>query len=492
MNASYRPSAEFVQLIARQFDDQISAQEERRLSELLKSDRDARDYYCRLIQVHGVLEWENCSLRTPSPPALPVATAPSPFYRGIVYLSDPLRFGLVVASVVCVSLILTFAQVAWERDPAPAVAKRAVGVPSSAPVKLVSSHGAWANAAGDEVPTRLAQGEAVELATGRAELSFAAGAKITLLAPARLALQGPSTVALQSGKLFAQVSPRGRGFTVVTPLTRLVDLGTEFAVSVAAEGRTFVQVRSGEVEVNSLPSADKPFSTLLAAGQARQIVSHAGQVRIETVAADAELFAALQNVRIALAANQADATAGRNYTIADYKLVRIGGRTESNLAPTRGAVFPFRLPAAMKNQRVLAAKFSFTITRSNGAPFDFQADLYGLPVRPAPDLKRDNAYFVGPFGTDPQATPLAANIFNSPTDHGRRTIESPQLVDYLNAQRQSGAADDQYVFLRINPDREVPRESGIWIAAAEHPDPHVRPVLELVLEGERSAARDQD
>jgi hypothetical protein len=58
---------------------------------------------------------------------------------------------------------------------------------------------------------------------------------------------------LQSGKLTAHVGPRGKGFALNTPQTRVVDLGTEFGVDARADGSTDVMVIKGKVDLFTSP-----------------------------------------------------------------------------------------------------------------------------------------------------------------------------------------------------------------------------------------------
>jgi hypothetical protein len=66
-----------------------------------------------------------------------------------------------------------------------------------------------------------------------------------------LDLRTPDEVFLGRGTLTARVPPQAIGFTVVTPISRVVDLGTEFDVSVEDSGRTETLVREGRVVLSS-------------------------------------------------------------------------------------------------------------------------------------------------------------------------------------------------------------------------------------------------
>ena len=98
--------------------------------------------------------------------------------------------------------------------------------------------------------------------SGFAQVEFFCGATVILEGPAELELESATMARVRRGRLRAQVPPAARGFSLAVDEMKVVDLGTEFAVSVSAEGAD-VQVFDGEVELQS-PSEEKQ---LLTAGQ---------------------------------------------------------------------------------------------------------------------------------------------------------------------------------------------------------------------------------
>lgn len=85
------------------------------------------------------------------------------------------------------------------------------------------------------------------LTHGVAEFTFDSGAVVSIAAPARIELVDGNLAALHEGTLAAVVPPEARGFAIDTPTMRVVDLGTQFGVSVDAGHDTEVQVFLGEV-----------------------------------------------------------------------------------------------------------------------------------------------------------------------------------------------------------------------------------------------------
>lgn len=98
--------------------------------------------------------------------------------------------------------------------------------------------------------------------SGFAQVEFFCGATVILEGPAELDLRSSLLARVSRGKLRAQVPPAARGFSLEVDDMKVVDLGTEFGLSVTDQS-TNVQVFDGEVELQQ-PSSEK---RLLSAGQ---------------------------------------------------------------------------------------------------------------------------------------------------------------------------------------------------------------------------------
>jgi len=125
----------------------------------------------------------------------------------------------------------------------------------------------------------LAAGRRLRLRKGFVELRFADGATVLLAGPSTFDTIGGGEGFLRSGALVATVSKQARGFRIQTPAAAVVDLGTEFGVSVdAAGGKEEVHVFQGEVVLETGPPdvARKPNRRHLTAGSAASIVSAIG------------------------------------------------------------------------------------------------------------------------------------------------------------------------------------------------------------------------
>ena len=134
------------------------------------------------------------------------------------------------------------------------------------------------------------------LVEGAAQLSFASGAIVAVQAPSEFEVLGPNRLLLRQGRIAPFVPEKAKGFTVVSPTGEVVDLGTEFSVSVGHDGTTNVFVIDGEVDVGQGQlAADGPIrltqgfaSTTIAGGTAPQVTQR--PILMERFAAPSMLF----------------------------------------------------------------------------------------------------------------------------------------------------------------------------------------------------------
>lgn len=102
------------------------------------------------------------------------------------------------------------------------------------------------------VGTSLSQGAAVRggnlrLDAGAVEFLTPKGARVVVEAPAEVRFESSESLRVVRGKVAADVPPKAKGFTVVTPNGTAVDLGTRFGVDVPAAGDSEIHVFQGEV-----------------------------------------------------------------------------------------------------------------------------------------------------------------------------------------------------------------------------------------------------
>ena len=85
--------------------------------------------------------------------------------------------------------------------------------------------------------------------SGFAQIEFFCGATVIIEGPAELELKSPTLARMVSGRLRAQVPPAARGFSLEVEDMKVVDLGTEFGLSMSSGGAD-VQVFDGVVELH--------------------------------------------------------------------------------------------------------------------------------------------------------------------------------------------------------------------------------------------------
>ena len=123
----------------------------------------------------------------------------------------------------------------------------------------------------------------LRLTSGLVELRFARGATVIVEGPADFEVLGPQHAFLHQGRVVTRMAAGTKGFILESPRGRLVDLGTEFGVSVGPSGDTEVHVLEGKVE--AVPSGQRQ-TLALSVHQAARLMPQ----RVEQCAADAGGF----------------------------------------------------------------------------------------------------------------------------------------------------------------------------------------------------------
>jgi hypothetical protein len=108
-----------------------------------------------------------------------------------------------------------------------------------------------------------------ELKHGIARIGFDSSVELIVEGPARFRLDGPDAATIVAGKVVFRADDAAAPFTLRTPSSVLVDLGTEYAVEVSGT-REEVHVFSGEVERLPIAAAKESPPQVLAAGEARR------------------------------------------------------------------------------------------------------------------------------------------------------------------------------------------------------------------------------
>jgi len=102
------------------------------------------------------------------------------------------------------------------------------------------------------------------LAEGFLELEFYRGAQLKISGPAKINIINQEHIQLLSGKVMTDVPKVAIGFTIDTPNSEIIDLGTEIGVEVLANGQSKVHVFEGLVKARNKHG----YSQLIEKGQA--------------------------------------------------------------------------------------------------------------------------------------------------------------------------------------------------------------------------------
>jgi hypothetical protein len=135
-------------------------------------------------------------------------------------------------------------------------------------------------------------GKPLSIASGIVELRLTQGVRLLVEGPADWTINGKNNATLRRGKLLATVPHEAIGFTVKTPTTEIVDLGTEFGVEVSGQGETKTHVFRGEIRVERSVAITAPAapSIKLTAGQAVSVDRSGKTTFIEPLASSPAEF----------------------------------------------------------------------------------------------------------------------------------------------------------------------------------------------------------
>lgn len=231
-------------LVSALVDGTISTEDLARLEERLRTERAARDAFRDFMQMESILAWElvNTAARDGTIDGgagdsdNSAARGSGVWRRAATWLVP-----LLAAAATAAALVLS-----------PIMRQRGPGASGRGPqhhARLIDATDVqW----GDSVRFKVGEGITdgpLRLVAGSAQLRFESGAVVTLNAPSEIEVLGDNRLFLRNGNIIPFVPPAAKGFTVVSPTGEVIDLGTEFSVSVDARGQTDVYVIDGEVDV---------------------------------------------------------------------------------------------------------------------------------------------------------------------------------------------------------------------------------------------------
>ena len=228
-------------LIQQLLDGDIPAEDFARLDEELRRNPEALAAYRLYAGIHcGLVRKGEIDAAIRSAPVVPIERVMVLQRQRIVRTSL-----LAAAAVVLISGLLLWQIIAPGKSAAQATFLSAPGS------SFTVSHAA----VGESLPMSvLSQGSTITLDHGAIELSLPHQVRAILEAPATLTLVDERTVNLIRGRGFFRVqSTEGRGFTVITPGQKIVDIGTAFGVDLPiGSDRTHLHVFEGRVRIDAL------------------------------------------------------------------------------------------------------------------------------------------------------------------------------------------------------------------------------------------------
>lgn len=231
-------------------DGQITKEGFEQLQKLLESDGDARRFYRSYANMDANLRDVAEEAEDDKPTTTSSSTGRG---WGIAILQAVAAFILGAAAVYFVSA----RNKGGDRSSLPVSEKEQPTVVDEGLATLTQAVGvSWALGSqnfsvGSVLPT-----ETLRIEKGLLQIEFFSGAIVILEGPAKVELVDPMRAICHFGKIRANVPESAQGFTIISPLMDIVDLGTEFALVVDQDGQGEVHVFDGELEVHEKPGGE--------------------------------------------------------------------------------------------------------------------------------------------------------------------------------------------------------------------------------------------
>ena len=233
---------EILGLIDGHRDGGLSAEQQARLHELLKSDPTARRAFVQEQMLAAAFQLETSGMMesVPKPRVMEAAHR----FRS----AKLLRWAAAAAVIFSIGLGLGGL---LKRTSSPVANLQDEPVDDGIALVTQSVDAVWAAGRQPRADSILSAGR-LQLESGLVQIEFYSGARLILDGKVDLELVSANEAVCHAGRLRALVPPQARGFSVTGPQFKLVDLGTDFGMEVASGGGSKVQVFDGEVELHAL------------------------------------------------------------------------------------------------------------------------------------------------------------------------------------------------------------------------------------------------
>jgi hypothetical protein len=287
-----------------QLEGTLAAEEQRELESLIVENSTARRWYLQFVEESACLRW--LCVDDVSHDVQPASLVLGDLRRPRRRWSEVIRY---LAGVACMLLAAVGASQLLNRRSAEVAAVAPANGPSHPPVAAeMSAERGVATITGLEsvrwsdpqtrgrLLGRCAIGDRISFQAGAAQLTFDAGAQVAVFGPADFEITSATSILCARGRVTTLVGERGKGFTIETPRAKVVDLGTQFGLSISDEGETEVVVFRGSVDLKPLERQGVTPSRRMRRGEAL-ILKNSGELeRIVSVERNSFL-SALESVR---------------------------------------------------------------------------------------------------------------------------------------------------------------------------------------------------
>ena len=241
------PSPEFDDAVAALCHGTISDEALAELHELLRADSRAQDEYLWRVEVHGELASGNLDFRHLSACEETdgmLEAFPTPA-RVAIQAGQRRYRSTAIGAAVLVLIVLGGGLWVWRASQNPPV-----------PPKVVARFDDLQDCRWMVQTTRVRTGDAIqngqriELSSGMAEVLFDSGASVKIFGPTIVEPRSNNSAFLMQGQIQLEAETlASKGFTLLTPTSKFVDIGTAFTATVEPDGLSRVDVSKGEVDV---------------------------------------------------------------------------------------------------------------------------------------------------------------------------------------------------------------------------------------------------
>jgi hypothetical protein len=270
-------------------EETITAEQMRRLEEILLQHPEAEAYYVQYVSQFADLARHfgaAAQSRSPADAERGGKPAASRKRRRTWFLA-----GAVALTGLAAAIFMAVLQPRHDQNPNANVGTEAVD--NSVAVLLQVHDAVW-----DETDLPMRPGEPLapgwlHLKSGVAHIEFYSGATVILQGPADFQLIGRNEAYCARGSLRATVPPQAQGFTISSPKLDLVDRGTEFGLRIGDDRKTEVHVFQGKVELYQGPQRVTAVPKELTSGKGIRID---GPGKISPIQTDPTAFATAEGL----------------------------------------------------------------------------------------------------------------------------------------------------------------------------------------------------